>query len=176
MRKRLVSLLSLFLLLLTCIPLLGGCARLPRPEDTDLEFWIAQKVEEDDFDGYVERYGLFGGREYYGQGYLPTEDEHGQQVDPEHCVIYTVTAYPDYISSATHVTRIVITDPSVRVYGITLRSTPEEFQRRMEEEGFAIEQLTDTVLRAAKGKFHIIFSPFSIQINVDVTNLTGIEF
>ena len=61
---------------------------------TNLEFWIAQNVDNVDWSKYQEKYGIMGGREFYGTGYAPTLDEWGQQVDPEHCVIYTVTSYP----------------------------------------------------------------------------------
>ena len=64
---------------------------------TNLEFWIAENVDDVDFSKYQIKYGMMGGTEYYGTGYVPTVDEYGQQIDPEHCVIYTVTSYPDYV-------------------------------------------------------------------------------
>ena len=68
--------------------------RKPPHPVTNLEFWIGEKVGDASFSGYQEKYGLFGGREYYGTGYMPTSDGN-RQVDPEHCVIYTVTSFPD---------------------------------------------------------------------------------
>ena len=67
--------------------------KVPRP-DTNLEFWICDNVETVDFSDYQEKFGLMGGREYYGSGYIPTTNENGEQIDPEHCVIYTVHPIP----------------------------------------------------------------------------------
>ena len=70
MKKTIVSLTAL-LLLFTLI----GCSAIPEKPETDLEFWIAENVDDVDFSGRQERYGLMGGREYYGSGYVPTTDE-----------------------------------------------------------------------------------------------------
>ena len=94
---------------------------------TNLEFWIAENVDDVDFSKYQIKYGMMGGTEYYGTGYVPTVDEYGQQVDPEHCVIYTVTSYPDYANKEQHITHIYITDPQIEFYGITLNSSFEDF-------------------------------------------------
>ncbi len=93
----------------------------PRPV-TNLEFWIGEKVDNASFSGYQEKYGLFGGKEYYGTGYMPTSDGN-RQVDPGHCVVYTVTSFPDYSSGKSAVTSIYITDPSVEFYGVSLNSS-----------------------------------------------------
>ena len=79
----------------------------PYPK-TNLEYWIADSVDRMDFATHQEKFGLMGGREFYGKGYMPTEGENGEQTDPEHCVIYTVTSYPDYISNKRCVTQIYI--------------------------------------------------------------------
>jgi hypothetical protein len=81
-----------------------------------------------DFSDYQEKFGLMGGREYYGSGYIPTTNENGEQIDPEHCVIYTVTSYPDYSSGKSHITRIAITDPAVELFGLTLNSSKNDIK------------------------------------------------
>jgi len=165
---------AVILLLFTVCALCSGCVRLSDPE-TNLEFWIAERVAEDDFSEHQQKYGLFGGCEYYGLDYEPIIDDQGQQTDPEHCVIYTVTSYPDYASRAQHVTRIYITDPKIEFYGISLNSTEEEKIAAMNKRGFDIECGTNGFI-AEKGKYRFIFSPESISINVEVTNVTGIVF
>ena len=99
---------NLFILLLAAILCFSGYTT-EKPNDnindlsqplTNLEFWIAQNVDNVDWSKYQEKYGIMGGREFYGTGYTLTLDESGQQVDPEHCVIYTVTSYPDYSDKA----------------------------------------------------------------------------
>ena len=155
----------LFAALLLCLTGCGG-KYLKKPE-TDLEFWITENVENVDFSKYQEKYGLMGGREYYGSGYVPTTDENGEQKDPEHCVIYTVTSYPDYSSGKSHITRIFITDPEVSVYGVTLTSSSEEIKTALTEAGFSVTEKNGGVL-GEKGRFRISFSADSIYIHADV--------
>lgn len=144
---------------------------------SNLEFWIAENVDDIDLSNYQIKYGRMGGTEYYGTGYIPTVDEVGQQVDPEHCVLFTVTSYPDYSSKTKHITYISITDPKIEVYGLTLNSTQEEIRYQMEEKsGFSIEELGENTLVARKGDYTFSFSPRKITIRVNVTNKLGIVF
>ena len=146
---------------------------------SNLEFWIAQNVDDVDFSKYQMKYGRMGGDDYYGSGYVPTLDENGEQVDPEHCVIYTVTAYPDYASKKRHITYISITDPAITVYGLTVNSTAEEVRYELEERcgiDFEIEELGVGTLVARHGKYTFSFSPGVITIRVEVTNKLGIQF
>ncbi len=168
-----IIILTIVVLLLVFIGYQCG-KRLSRPE-TNLEFWIAENVKNVDFSQYQEKYGLMGGREYYGSGYVPLMNEYGEQTDPKHCVIYTVTAYPDYFSNQSHVTRIWITDPSIEVYGLTLDSTLEEIEHTMKSKGFRIKY-TAGGLVARKGKFSLDFSEKYIHIKVKVTNVFGVQF
>ena len=143
---------------------------------TNLEFWIAQNVDNVDWPKYQEKYGIMGGREFYGTGYTPTLDEWGQQVDPEHCVIYTVTSYPDYSDKAQHITSIYITDPAIEVYGLTVNSTFDEFESVVKGEGFVISGSNEHYMLAEKGKLSISITKTEIRIRVEVENKTGMEF
>jgi hypothetical protein len=107
---------------------------------------------------------------------VPTIAENGERVEPEHCVVYTVTSYPDYINKEQHVTTIRITDPEIEVYGITLRSSIEEFERLITAQGFEIKQKDENFIRAGKGKYTITLSETEMYICVNVTNLMGIVF
>ena len=153
-----------------------GRNRLPNP-DTNLEFWIAEQVDNVDFSGHQEKYGLMGGREYYGKGYTPFTGPNGEQIDPQECVIYTVTSYPDYASRHRHITRIAITDPSVELYGVTLRSSAEEIDTAMRQHGFRAEQQAGTGGQTySRGKFTFRFSSDAIYLHAEVRNLLGIQF
>ena len=169
---------KLAIIVIIAVFLIGICCynnqNLSRPI-TDLEFWIAENVEDVDFSNYQEKHGLMGGREYYGSGYIPQINADGEQIDPVHCVIYTVTSYPDYISNQSHITRIFITDPTIEVYGLTLYSNIEEIEHTMKRKGFKTEYSAGG-LTARKGKFTFVFSEESIRINVKVTNVFGIQF
>ena len=163
------------ILLVSAILLLPSCTPHPIEPEHDLEFWITQDVNDFDFSSYQPKYGIMGGWEYYGTGYVPTLGEEGQQIDPEHCVIYTVTNYPDYSSNSLCITRIEITDPEVKVYGLSLSSTADEIRSVMSSEGFTVTG-TDTAIRAEKGNIRFIFSRHSIMISAEVTNRLGIIY
>lgn len=169
--KKIVLLFTVFL----CAWMLVGCSggKLSRP-DTDLEFWICDNVDDFDFSGYEQKHGLMGGRAYYGTGYTPATNENGEQIDPEHCVIYTVTSYPDYSSKKKHITSISITDPAVELFGITLSSSIGEVHAAMEENGFKQKGSHGTTY--VNGKVSIRFTNDCIIISVDVTNIWGIMF
>ena len=167
-------LFTLFVLAL-CLTVFSSCGRrLPAPQH-DLEFWIAENVDDFDFLNHQPKYGIMGGWEYYGIAYAPTLGEDGQQIDPEHCVIYTVTNYPDYSSNSRHVTRIEITDPAVRVYGLSISSTVEEIKRIMTSEGFTVTE-SGTAVRAERDNFRFTFSKDKITISAEVTNYLGIVY
>lgn len=170
MKKKLI-----WLFIIACAIILIFCIRNRIPKrDTNLEFWIAENVDKVDFSNYHEKYGLMGGREYYGTGYVPTTNENGEQVDPEECVVYKVTSYPDYISSRRHVTGIFITDPSVTIYGLTINSSADEVEAIMKSHGF--KKASDRRNTYTKGKVSISFLQEGIYINVKVRNIFKIQF
>lgn len=176
MKKSTKILILVSALVVVLIGILVFVNRKPNLPVTNLEFWIGENVDDFDFSGYQEKYGLFGGREYYGTGYVPTFDEDGMTIDPEQCVIYTVTAFPDYSSQKKAVTSIYITDPSVEFYGISLNSSHKEFDKLMKKQGFKITD-TSAIPRTAKhGKYTVTFTQKYIRISVDVSNLLGIQF
>ncbi|MBE6542477.1 MAG: hypothetical protein E7672_08565 [Ruminococcaceae bacterium] len=165
---------ALFLCMLLITSLVGCSSdKLLKPK-TNLEFWIAENVENFDFSEYQEKFGLMGGRQYYGKGYTPTINENGEQIDPEECVIYTVTNYPDYTSRNSHITQIVITDPSVTVYGLTIHSSSGEIETVLKNHGFKSGRIGKR--EWVKGKFHIVFTEEAITISVDVSNFWRIQF
>lgn len=142
---------------------------------SNLEFWIAENVDNVDFSAYQEKYSMFGGRQYYGKGYVPTVDQDGQ-VDPEHCVIYTVTSYPDYADNSQHITCIEITDPKITVCGITVNSSFEEFERIVLAYGMELEETNGNYRTARQGKFSISIDGERITLRVEVENKDGIIF
>ena len=157
---------------------------LEKPEDTTLEFWIAEKVSKEDFKDYCSVEGVFGGYVFFEKKYLSEEitEEH-IQTRPDHCVTYTVTAYPDYSSNKGKidtVTGIRITVPDVSVYGITCNSTLDDFDKIFNQLGCKIQVDNDSTHSALYGKSRITFTDYegyeSIYIGVEVTNKHGIIF
>ena len=142
----------------------------------NLEFWIAENVDKVDFSKHQIKYGMMGGTEYYGTGYVPTVDEHGQQVDPEHCVIYTVTSYPDYSDKEQYITGIYITDPVISFYGISLNASFDDFERLITQWGFQITISNENSRTAEKDNCSVTFTKEWIKIRVEVENKYGIIF
>ena len=169
---------SIFILLLSLLTLLitscYGKTRIPKPEDGDLEFWITENVDNYDWTGHDEIYGWMGAREFLDKRYHSVLDEYGNmQVHPEYYVSYIITSYPDYLSKSKAVTRIVITDPSITIFGLSINSTAEEIEKKMSELG--LKQLEET-FRYKKGNVTISFLKDKIWIMAEVSNKAGIVF
>jgi len=150
--------------------------RKPSRPVTNLEFWIGDNVDEVDFSGFTEKFGMFGGKEFYGTGYVPATNDNGTQTDPEHCVVYKVTSFPDYSSNKQHITGITITDPDIEFYGVSLNSSHKDFKRLMKAQGFKITDTGVSNHTAKKGKYSVVFTKECIRIRVKVSNIFGIQF
>ena len=178
--RRILAVILAAMLLLT----LFGCGEngFEKPE-TNLEFWICDNADDIDLSNCKARYGMMGGQEYYGSAYTPTINEDGEQTDPEECVIYTITSYPDYSDKTQRITRITITDPAVNVYGLTVKSTADEIETAMKKYGFKTVEAgaawnpdNPYGLLYKKGKINLNFYDNRIIIAVCVSNKSGIEF
>ncbi len=187
--KKLLALLFIFLIVpillvfTACdkpndwLPPVLRTSTLARPE-TNLEFWIAENVDNVDFSSHTQKhvYTKSPASYYYGMEYAPTIDENGKQVDPEHCVIYTITPYPDYMNKEKHITYIHITDPEIELYGFSLKSSCADFETIMKKEGWEITEKYEFYRTATKGKYSITFTRNEIRIRVDVRNELGIKW
>ena len=158
-----------------------GCSdKIPeKPDDTTLEFWLAEDVSSVDFSAYIERAGVFGAYEYFGQGYAPiTEDN--EQILPQYYVLYTVGGYPDTSDKWNYITRIQITDPNIHVYGITCATSLEEFDKTMKDLGYKISEDSETMHSATLGKVCFRLVSYNgegkLSISVDVSNRWGIMY
>lgn len=172
-------LLATILLLTLC--LCTGCSdKIPeKPDDTTLEFWIAEDVSSVDFSTYIARTGVFGAYEYFGCGYGPTV-ENSEQILPQYYVIYTIGGYPDTSDDWNFITCIKITDPEVTVYGITCNSSLDEFDEVMKGFGYKIHEETATMHSATLGKVSFRLVSYNgegtLSISVEVTNRKGIVY
>ena len=157
------------------------------PKDTTLEFWITEDVKDQDWTGHDEIYGWMGAREFLGSAYKKNEDPSGADQHPEHYVSYVITAWPDYADGGQFVTDITVTDPAVKVYGITITSTFEEFDAVFEPLGYELswgegviktrvatkDGITFRLTRAVEDNPDVVPQ---IRISVEVTNREGIVF
>ncbi len=176
MKKGLIWVMIMFFSLLVSCGSFETVQYEKKPEDTNLEFWITEDVTNFKFDNYQEKYGMFGGKEYYGTGYVPSIGEDNMQIDPERVVIYTVTAYPDYASDKRSITNIKITDPDIHFYNLNLYSSHQEIIDTLKAYGYNKEEESDNYLKMTKSKINIVFSNSMIKISVEVTNNQGIMF
>lgn len=147
----------------------------PRPEDTALEFWICDDGSLVDWSGYEEITGWMGAQEFLGKDY----HMNGRGERPHLRMSYILTAWPDYADGGRYVTAIEITDPAVSVYGLTVGSSPEEFEQVMMSMGYEVEALDDGFQRAVRDGF--TFSIYrggtpELRISAEVTNREGIVF
>lgn len=172
----------LLLCLVGCMFTFAGCMGgkiLAKPEDTSLEFWVAQDVSGVDFSEYYY-VPAFGADIYYGKGYYPSEiKEDSEIVAPEHCIVYTVTAYPDYSSGGRFVTRIEITDPKINVYGINCNSDMRDFDETFKNLGCTVQD-KGLLHIATYGKVNVALASYdglkALTVSVEVTNKEGIQF
>lgn len=165
------------LALLTCfgfmLPSCGVGNYLARPEDTNLEYWITQKVSYKDLEANGCTYlpGWMGADEYLDSRYQSVKEKGDMATAPSVAVTYLLTGYPDVLDDQT-VTKIQITDPEIVVYGLTMSSSNEEIEKRMNQ------------LNASKGKegYYTLkkatfyFSSKRITISVPVTNKWRVKF
>ena len=177
--KKKILLLSAILSIVLCF-CVGCSSKIPeKPDDTALEFLIAEDVSSVDFSEYIERVGVFGAYEYFGKGYRPIIEDN-EQILPQKYVIYTVGGYPDTSDEWNYITRIQITDPDIHVYGITCDTPLEEFDETMKELGYKIDKDTDTMHTATLGKvcFRLVSyeGEGKLSISVEVTNRWGIDY
>lgn len=178
--------LSVILVISMIFVTLSSCsARMSpkRPADTNLEFWITQDVSKVDFSGYHEIIGWYGARQYYGSGYQPIFSENGYETDPEHYVKYLITAWPDYADGGKYITLIEFTDPGITVYGLTVDSSYDEFERVFSEMGYKISReskQTYECITAAKGRISFSLKSYDGKqefiIDAKVTNRKGIVY
>ena len=132
------------------LPVLGGdmlgpyfvIKELPRKNaggETTLEFWIGEIVYKSDYKGRVIVYDGF-----LGKGY-PEDVRLGANFTKDYYVHYTVRNYPRADSITSGIVGIEITDPSVKVYGLTTESSLDDFARVFEALGAKVHKSELTV-------------------------------
>ncbi len=151
------------------------------PEDTTLEYWIISDVAQTDWSDHTEIPGWMGAHEYYGKGYRPVAGEDGEMQDPEYCVKYIVTAWPDYSLATLHITRITVTDPAVTFWGLTVNSAVEEFDALLKSKGF-IRDTEETEVKTSwgNGTYSVTFTRYdgkkAVYFDAPVSNIEGIVY
>lgn len=154
------------------------------PASDDLEFYITQNVGNVDFSDYAEIYGWFGAREFLGKGYETVPVDGSTPVHPEHYVSYVIGAYPDESDGGQFVTMIVITDPQVEYYNLTVNSSAEAFRETLEGLGYTVKISINSngeIFSAEKGNLSVyLYRGENVQakitVRAEVTNREGIIY
>jgi len=180
---KLVKLVSMVMLAVFCVIILASCGSsetLPKPDDFALDFWLLDDVTDTDISDFFSMEGRFGCIEILGRDYEAVINEENNRFDyPKHYVSYILTAYPDYASEGLFVTEIIVADPAVTLYGLTVNSTIEEFDTVFSEMGYELSNLEfhENIRVAEKGKITVRFLQGStLSFTAEVTNETGIIF
>lgn len=167
--------IAFLLLPFFCLTACNGTYK--KPNNTNLEYWITDRPSRDELNekGYTVIPGWVGATEYLSPDYEPITEKvtsKGPQYRlPSSYVIYIMSGYPD-IKDKYAVTRIEVTDPNVKVFGLTMLSEKSEIDKRMKKLGFKLEESGDY----SKGKMFAEINNRRIYVAVSTTNETGIQF
>lgn len=165
------KLIALLLLLCTLTLLLSSCGskKIEKPEDTNLEYWLLEKL---DTDGCTELNAYIGSKVkfYLAKGYNAIVTEKGNLDAPESAVVYTIRKYP-YTDWGVlwRISSIGITDPNVYVWGLTINSTREEFINVMTSLGFEFKSENEKYISFSLNKTIISLSYYKqLSIYYDI--------
>lgn len=127
------KIIALTLLLCTLILLLSSCgsqSAIPKPEDTNLEYWLFDKPDEEKL---TLIYSNIAYKRYLGTGY-----EHTGNVlmEEKNCVYYETSRVSNGLGNTNRITHITITAPDVTLWGLTINSTRDEVCAVLSQLGF----------------------------------------
>ena len=131
------KLIALTLLLCTLALMFSSCGnnvKIEKPEDTNLEYWLWEKLNTDECtELYYGEEGVLTG--YLANGYEAINKPNGYLTAPESAVVYWLTRYPYTDLGVMRIMRIDIADPNVYVWGLNINSTREEIIDAMHNAG-----------------------------------------
>lgn len=128
-----------------------------KPADYDLEYWIGDFISISELSKHtIVQIHTYDGPEFLDKNHPIVDDKY---------VSYLIH-YPE--SSPEMIMKIIITDPSVSIYGVNLNSNPEDFEEAFEKMGFKFSYGVGSL-----GKYRITkpsFDDRSIIIWISETN------
>ncbi len=172
--KALFSISALFLMSVSSLSSCNQSKFLDKPNNTNLEFWITEKVEREQLKDCTYLPGSFGASLYLDSRYdaITSNNANSINIAPDVHVTYLLSAYPDYSDGGLYVTSISITDPTINVYGLTMASRTEDIISTMTSIGFS----KGAENRYSKNNCVFTFRESEIIIGAEVTNKKGINF
>jgi hypothetical protein len=175
------KLITLTLLLCMFTLLLSSCgiskeARIEKPEDTNLEYWLLDSPNKKEWTKLYE--DILTGT-YLANGYEAVLNESDNLLypkhAPEHAVVYSTENYPIEEIGIKKITGIYITDPEIYVWGLTVNSTREEVVEVMEKMGFEDGQLGSNIYCGINGRYKFTFRFDQKQIEIEYISFGIIE-
>lgn len=147
-----------------------------------LEFWILQNVTEYDFSDYTRDVYELGSRgAYYGKRYEITPTGKMDFTTP--LIEYSLNGWPDLSDKQVYITRIWITDPDVKIYGLSIDNTMAEWQGGLTDKGYSFgghhdDYSADMIADSPDGTYIICYNsdPRSLMIIAPTTNREMIDF
>ena len=128
------KIIALLLLVCTVTLMFTSCTsdKIDKPEDTNLEYWLLDRPDKKDLT-FIDGIG------YLSQKYEPIVSDNGSLSAPKEYVAYWFKNYPFHEIGIDRIRSIVITDPNVYVWGLTINSTKEEIVETFSQMGFDID-------------------------------------
>ena len=153
------KLIVLILLLCTVTLMFSSCAeeKLDKPEDTNLEYWLLDDPNTDEWTRLTPSYQGFPTVTYLAKGYDTALDIYGNITSPKRCVTYCVGNYPILEMGIKKIVGIRIEDPDIYVWGLTINSTREEVVEIMEKMGFEEGSKSPDTYIGRKDNYRVIF-------------------
>lgn len=145
-----------------------------------LEFWILQDAKDCDFSSCTNNPYVLGSQgAYYGRKYDITPTGESDLSTP--FVEYFLGCWPDLSDKEVYVTDICITDPDVRIYGLSLENTLAEWRETLTGKGYSCVRdyegySADMIAVSPDGTYIICLNSHSRSISVIApsTNREGI--
>ena len=170
------KLIALTLLLCTLALMFSSCKvepELAKPEDTNLECWLLDSPNKRE---WTKLYGDILTGTYLASGYEPVLNEYGNLARPEQAVVYFTENYPIEEIGIKKITGIIITDPKIHVWGLTVNSTREEVVEVMEKMGFEERHHGPDIYTGDKGQYTVIFRFSTNKIEIRYNSFGIIEY
>ncbi len=163
------------LILLSSLLLLSGCNLFVdpkvKPKDTDIAYWVTDELTQDEVDK-MNMVTLNFDILYLDPSYQADKDEEGNNILPESYVAYRIGDDNKNPDAKNVVIRILINDPDVYVYGITISSSDQEISKNLRRYGFQLNGVGTFGIGEYWSKENVFLrvSPYSkVGIQIDYT-------
>ena len=105
-----------------------------RPKDYKLDYWLTEIVDVTKIDKSLFYKSKYEGSETYLDSRYNFINDQGQKELPEKYVTYNVNLGKSMIQT------IIITDPSITIYGLSMKSSETSIKRKLLRMGFSYQE------------------------------------